>query len=167
MVEAILNGTFVVSTNSDTAFHFSPEMLEFGFPPSHSNACCLNRTKWDELLDRAVAKRYSRRDTLTKFLLVWSAMYGSMLKDRLTAIIPDNPVMISLFREILYELHDGIGFHLYEYHHESDVVDGKSIYYLTVYRPEKLCSVLLNVLGDDNQYVPETKATTFRQHAAE
>lgn len=107
-IESILNGSFVVKTTSCTAFHYCPQLLEFGFPKSKSKACLLNRTLWDDLIRRTEAKGHSRRDVLAKFILVWAAMDGSILHDRLEVIIPDDPQMITFFREIFHEQQEGV-----------------------------------------------------------
>ena len=164
-MESILNGSFFFTTQSTTAFHFCPQLLEFGFPASHSNACRLNRELWNKLIERAVAQGHSRRDTLAKFLLVWAAMDGSILSSYFETIIPDDAEMIAFFREIYDELHQGEKFNLYEYHQPSEFVDGKDIVYLGRSSPFKLCSVLESVL-EDGKYVPRKKAFQLRKHAA-
>ena len=165
-IKSILNGSFFFSTMSYTAFHFCPQLLEFGFPSSHSTACALNRALWDNLIASAVAQGHSRRDVLSMFILVWAAMDGSIFKEYLQVIIPDNAEMIAFFHEIIHELHEGVRYSINEQHAPSEVENGKDIVYLTVSTPRKLCSVLLNVLSNDDKYVPHKKAHQVRQQAA-
>ena len=165
-VEAILNGTFFFKTMSTTAFHYIPELLAFGFPSSKSQACLLNLDLWNDLLERANAQGHSRRDTLALFLLVWAAMDGSIGEHKFTVIIAEDPTTIRFFHDIFNELHQGTPFSINEQHAKSDTEQGKDIVCLTVSTPRKLCSVLLNVLSDDNKYVPRKKAVWLRRHAA-
>lgn len=134
-VEAILNGSFYFTTDSTTAFFYCAHLTEFGFPSSRSNACKLNRQLWNDLMERSVALGHSRQDTLAKFLLVWAAMDGSILKDYFAVIVPNDPDMIAFFRDIFTELHDGMGYHLSEHKELSDTPYGKDICHLRLKQP--------------------------------
>lgn len=161
-----MNGTFFFKTQSTTAFHYIPEMLELGFPSSKSKASRLNIKLFEDLVIRARAQGRSRRDTLALFILVWAAMDGSILKNQLVVLINDDKKMIKFFRDIIHELHEGVPYSISEYHQFSDTEHGKNIVHLTVSTPRKLCSVLLNVLSEDDKYVPPKKTAWVRRHAA-
>ena len=165
-IQSILNGTFFARVQCTVAFHWCPELLKFGFPSSHSNVCNLNMELWNDLLARAEAKGFSRRRMLAKFILVWAAMDGSILRNCLTVIIPDNPAMIKFFEDIITELHEGKSFSMSKRQEPSPKPNGKDIVTITISTPLKLCSVLSEVLEDCNgKYVPPKKAKWVYRHA--
>jgi hypothetical protein len=131
-IQSLLNGSFFMRTQSTTAFHFIPQLLEFGFPSSGSNACCFNQDMWSKLIRSAVQQGHQRRDVLAKFLLVGAAMDGSILSNRFEVIVPDNVSMIAFFRRIFEELHEGVPFPnpLNVYHAKSPIKNGKDITHL-------------------------------------
>ena len=166
-IEGILNGTFFAINQSTVAFHWCYDMLLFGFPSSRSNACVFNRTLWDDLLARASRKGHSRRYMLSKFILVWAAMDGSIMDTYFYIIIPDNDEMITFFREILIELHDGEAHKIYQQSFPSPKADGKSIVGLSIFSPGKLCHELLDAWEKcGRKYVPRQKADCIEFHAS-
>ena len=102
---------------------------------------------------------------LSKFLLIWAAMDGSVLRTVFNVIVPDNEEMIDFFKEIITKLHEGVPFPLNEQHAKFDTPQGKDISHLRVSSPYKLCSVLENVL-DNGKGVPPKKTHWVRRHAA-
>ena len=164
-IESLRNGTFYVRTRCDVAFHWCPQLIEFGFPSSKSLACKLNRDLFYSVVEKGVEQGFSRRDLLSSFLVTWAGLDGSINGNRFEIIIPDDQEMEDFFVEILTELHEGQPFYLGRSRAESPIVGGKNIRFLGVHRPYKLCSVLVNVL-EDGHGVPPRKVVWARRHAS-
>ena len=164
--EAILNGSFYMTTQCYTACYYIPQLLEYGFPSSMSRICNLNQALWDKTIEMAKEQGHTKRDTLAKFILVWAAMDGSILSGRFEVIVPDDETMIKFFVEIITYLHEGVQFSHSVYREKSEDGNCKDIAKIRVSSPYKLCNVSSTVLDDDDKYVPHKKADMCRRHAA-
>ena len=72
---------------------------------------------WNDLLSCAETKGYSMWCLLSKFILVRSAMDGSISPNNYFEIIfPNNPIMIKFLEDILTELHNVETFSMNKYH---------------------------------------------------
>ncbi|KAL3941985.1 MAG: hypothetical protein SGARI_000414 [Bacillariaceae sp.] len=159
MVEALRNGTVFVGSASETAWHWIPDILKFGFPSSHALYCEFNRELWDRLISLVP----DRRKALALFVMIWAALDGSILKGYVGVLIPDDDEVQEFFYEIIKELHDGEPYSIKTYTKPS-LVGGKDIRDIRV-STKKLCSEFLKVLSDDNKFVPTKKAEWIRKHA--
>ena len=69
------------------------------------------------------------------------------------------------FNDIIYELHEGIPFTMYEIQKRSDIGHANCIVVLIISLPYKLCNMFAKGL-ESNKYVPHTKPDMVRRHAA-